>query len=121
MKAAKEAGIVSLHTAMTQRRYEEFDTFEVFKTNFERCKKTIAVAERFAQAPDAPGHRKSQGLAFHGASMIPVFTKKYWATFDDSYSPLPGRDLEGWFSCTGMSVVDNTGCQMYEESRYCAR
>jgi sugar phosphate isomerase/epimerase len=24
---------------------------------------------------------------------IPVFTKKYWATFDDRYSPLPGRDL----------------------------
>ena len=24
---------------------------------------------------------------------IPVFTKKYWATFDDSASPLPGRDL----------------------------
>jgi 3-oxoisoapionate decarboxylase len=24
---------------------------------------------------------------------IPVFTKKYWATFDDSFSPLPGRDL----------------------------
>jgi 3-oxoisoapionate decarboxylase len=24
---------------------------------------------------------------------IPVLTKKYWATFDDSYSPLPGRDL----------------------------
>ena len=24
---------------------------------------------------------------------IPVFTPKYWATFDDSYSPLPGRDL----------------------------
>lgn len=24
---------------------------------------------------------------------IPVFTKKYWATFDDSVSPLPGRDL----------------------------
>jgi sugar phosphate isomerase/epimerase len=24
---------------------------------------------------------------------IPVFTDKYWATFDDSYSPLPGRDL----------------------------
>ena len=24
---------------------------------------------------------------------IPVFTEKYWATFDDSYSPLPGRDL----------------------------
>jgi sugar phosphate isomerase/epimerase len=24
---------------------------------------------------------------------IPVFTKKYWVTFDDDYSPLPGRDL----------------------------
>ena len=24
---------------------------------------------------------------------IPVLTKKYWATFDGSYSPLPGRDL----------------------------
>jgi hypothetical protein len=24
---------------------------------------------------------------------IPVYTQKYWATFDDSYSPLPGRDL----------------------------
>jgi 3-oxoisoapionate decarboxylase len=24
---------------------------------------------------------------------IPVFTAKYWVTFDDSYSPLPGRDL----------------------------
>src|SRR4029077_9074824 len=24
---------------------------------------------------------------------VPVLTEKYWATFDDSYSPLPGRDL----------------------------
>ena len=24
---------------------------------------------------------------------IPVLTQKYWVTFDDSYSPLPGRDL----------------------------
>jgi hypothetical protein len=24
---------------------------------------------------------------------IPVFTTKYWATFDDAGSPLPGRDL----------------------------
>ncbi len=25
--------------------------------------------------------------------MIPVFTDTYWTTFDDAYSPLPGRDL----------------------------
>ncbi|HTY62897.1 MAG TPA: sugar phosphate isomerase/epimerase family protein [Acidobacteriota bacterium] len=24
---------------------------------------------------------------------IPVFTTKYWATFDDSFSPIPGRDV----------------------------
>ena len=24
---------------------------------------------------------------------VPVFTDKYWVSFDDSYSPLPGRDL----------------------------
>ena len=24
---------------------------------------------------------------------IPVYTSRYWVTFDDSYSPLPGRDL----------------------------
>ena len=24
---------------------------------------------------------------------IPVFTSKYWVTFEDTYSPLPGRDL----------------------------
>ena len=24
---------------------------------------------------------------------IPVYTPKYWATFDDTVSPLPGRDL----------------------------
>jgi Sugar phosphate isomerases/epimerases len=24
---------------------------------------------------------------------VPVLTDKYWATFDDSFSPLPGRDL----------------------------
>ncbi|NWG13202.1 MAG: TIM barrel protein [Acidobacteria bacterium] len=25
--------------------------------------------------------------------LVPVFTTKYWATFDDAYSPLPGKDL----------------------------
>jgi sugar phosphate isomerase/epimerase len=24
---------------------------------------------------------------------IPIYTTKYWATFNDSYSPLPGRDV----------------------------
>jgi sugar phosphate isomerase/epimerase len=189
VKAAKEVGIVSLHTAMTARRYEEFDSFEAFKANFERCQKTIALAE-----PVLSKHRMRLGMENHkgwraaeqaawirrmgsewvgvhfdfGNNLslcedpadtlrilepytfachikdmavepyedgfllsevplgegvldikgmvqslqkkdpnmpfdlemitrdplkIPVFTKKYWATFDDSSSPLPGRDL----------------------------
>jgi sugar phosphate isomerase/epimerase len=186
---AKAAGIVSLHAAMTQRRYEEFDSFDAFQRNFERCKATIALAE-----PVLRKHRMRLGIENHkgwraaeqaawihstgsewiGAHFdfgnnlslcedpaetlrilqpytfachikdmavepyedgfllsevplgegfldiagmvrslqakdpeipfdlemitrdplkIPVFTTKYWATFDDAASPLPGRDL----------------------------
>jgi 3-oxoisoapionate decarboxylase len=189
VKAAKEAGIVSLHTAMTQRRYEEFDTFEAFRQGFERCQRTVALAEPvlarhrmrlgienhkgwraaeqaawirrvdsewvgvhfdfgnnislcedpadtlrllgplavachlkdmavepydggflLAEVPlgegilDLPGmvrtlQAKDPNMPFdlemitRDPLKIPVFTGKYWATFDDSVSPLPGRDL----------------------------
>jgi 3-oxoisoapionate decarboxylase len=43
--AAKEAGAYGLHAAMTARRYEQFDSFQAFKADFERCQKTIALAE----------------------------------------------------------------------------
>jgi len=43
--ACKEAGAIALHAAMTQRRYEQFDSFEEFKTNFAQCQRTIALAE----------------------------------------------------------------------------
>src|SRR5580693_3772968 len=45
IKAAKECGAISLHAAMTARRYEEFDTFEAFKQSYERNQKSIALAE----------------------------------------------------------------------------
>src|SRR5260370_35103895 len=43
--------------------------------------------------------QKDPGMAFDVETItrdpvkIPVFTSKYWVTFDDSYSPLPARDL----------------------------
>lgn len=43
--ACKEAGAVALHAAMTQRRYEEFQTFETFKAHFDRCQRSIELAE----------------------------------------------------------------------------
>ncbi len=187
--AAREMGAETTQSSFTQRRYEEFDTFEAFKASFEAHKKSVERAEpilrkhkmklaienhkgwRAAEhaawikqvgseyvgvcydfgnnislcedpaetyrllapltiyvsfkdmsvAPyeegfllsetalgegilDIPGMVK--GLQQRDPNMIfalemitreplkiPVFTKKYWTTFDDSYSPLPGRDL----------------------------
>ena len=189
IKGAKEAGVRSLHAALTQRRYEQFDALEAFKKDFERCQKTIALAEPVLRKYRVPlgienhkGWRAAEQAAWlkrvgsewvgvhldfgnnvslcedpaetlrilqpytischikdmavepyedgfllsevplgegfldikgmvaslknKDANMpfdlemitrdplkIPVFTDKYWATFDDTYSPLPGRDL----------------------------
>ncbi len=43
--ACKEAGASALHAAMTQRRYEEFHSLADFKSNFARCKASVALAE----------------------------------------------------------------------------
>ncbi len=189
VKMAKEAGAISLHAAMTARRYEEFGDFPSFKASFERNQRAIALAEPIlrkyqmrlalenhkgwrsleqaawlkrmssewvgvhfdfgnnvslcedpkdtltnllpyifnchikdmAVEPYEDGFLLSEvplGLGFldikgmvatlqkkdpHMAFdlemitreplKIPVFTDKYWVTFDDQYSPLPGRDL----------------------------
>jgi 3-oxoisoapionate decarboxylase len=187
--ACKEAGAVALHAAMTQRRYEEFDTAAAFKADFESCKKSVQLAEPVLRkhkiklaienhkgwrSPEQAAWLKSVSSEWVGATLdfgnnislcedpmdtmkalepytifchikdmgvqayedgfllsevpfgegvvdlggivktlqqrdpsiifalemitrdplkIPVFTDKYWATFDDTYSPLPGRDL----------------------------
>lgn len=189
VKAAAEAGAMSLHAAMTQRRYEQFDTFDAFKKDFDRCQATIVLAEPIlrkyqmrlgienhkgwraaeqaawmkrvssewigvhfdfgnnvslcedpdetlrmlqpyvvachlkdmavepyedgfllSEVPLGEGflnlkgmvetlRRKDRNIPFdlemitRDPLKIPVFTGKYWATFDDSQSPLPGRDL----------------------------
>ena len=187
--AAREMGAVTTHASFTQRRYEEFDTFEAFKASFEAHKRSVERAEPIlrkhkvklaienhkgwraaehaawvrqvgseyvgvcydfgnnialcedpaetyrllepltiyvsfkdmAVAPYDEGFLLSEmalgegildipamvkGLQQRDPTMIfalemitreplkiPVFTKKYWATFDDNYSPLPGHDL----------------------------
>jgi sugar phosphate isomerase/epimerase len=189
VKAAKEAGAISLHAAMTGRRYEDLDSSDAFRQLFERCQKSIALAEPILRKHRLPlgienhkGWRSAEQAAWlkrvssewvgvhfdfgnnvslcedpkdtlrnllpytvacHMKDMavemyedgfllsevplgegfldikgmvatlrkknpnmpldlemitrdplkIPVFTAKYWATFDDVYSPLPGRDL----------------------------
>jgi len=189
VKAAKECGAISLRTAMTGRRYEDMNSLEEFRQNFERCQKSIALAEPvlrkyrlrlgienhkgwrsaeqaawlkrlssewvgvhfdfgnnvalceepfatmrnllpyifgchikdmavqpyeegflLSEVPLGEGFLDLKGMVAtlrqKDAKMpfdlemitrdplkIPVFTDKYWVTFDDSYSPLPGRDF----------------------------
>jgi 3-oxoisoapionate decarboxylase len=60
VKACKEAGAINLRAAMTARRYEEFDTLEKFKANFEQCQKQVALAE-----PILRKHRIALALENH--------------------------------------------------------
>ncbi len=189
VKAAKDAGAMAIHAALTQRRYEQFDSFEAFKKSFEQNQRSVELAEpvlrkyqmRLAienhkgwRAAEQAAWLKRVGSEFVGVCFdfgnnislcetpeetfrllaplavfchikdmaveryadgfllsevpfgegilnlkqmvdtlrkrdpnmffclemitrdplkVPVFTDKYWATFDDSYSPLPARDL----------------------------
>jgi sugar phosphate isomerase/epimerase len=45
VKACKEAGALGLHAALTGRRYEQFDSFEAFRKNFEQCQRSVTLAE----------------------------------------------------------------------------
>jgi sugar phosphate isomerase/epimerase len=189
VKAAAECGAISLHAAMTGRRYEDMNSAEEFRQNFERCQKSIALAEPILRKhrmrlgiENHKGWRSAEQAAWlkrvssewvgvhfdfgnnvslcevpavtlhnllpytvacHIKDMavqpyeegfllsevplgegfldikgmvatlrqkdpnmpfdlemitrdplkVPVLTDKYWASFDDAYSPLPGRDL----------------------------
>jgi sugar phosphate isomerase/epimerase len=189
VKASKDVGAIGLRAALTQRRYEAFDTFDAFKASFEENKAMVARAEPvlrkhkialalenhkgwrsaeqaawlkglgseyvgvlfdfgnnislcedpmetldnllplvhmchikdMAVAPYEDGFLLSEvplgdgfldirgmvaKLRQKDANMpfdlemitrdplkIPIFTDKYWVTFDDTYSPLPGRDV----------------------------
>lgn len=189
VKAAKEVGATGIHGALTQRRYEEFDTFDAFKKSFEKNKADVARAEPVMRKYRIPlvlenhkgwraaeqaawlkalgseyvgvhfdfgnnvalcedpmqtldtllpyiksCHIKDMGVEMYDDGFllsevplgqgfldlkgmvaklrqkdpdmgfdletitrdplkIPVFTDKYWVTFDDTYSPFPARDL----------------------------
>ena len=189
VKTCKDLGAAAVHAAMTQRRYEEFTTFEAFKASFERNQASVQLAEPVLRKykmrlaiENHKGWRSSEqaawlkrlGSEWVGACLdfgnnislcedpmdtcktlapyafyahikdmaveeyedgfllsevpmgegildlkemvrllrqkdpnmifglemitrdplkIPVFTAKYWVTFDDSYSPMPARDL----------------------------
>lgn len=189
VKAASESGALGMRAALTQRRYEQFDSFAAFKQSFEENKALVARAEptlRKYKFPVVLENHKGWRAAEHAAWLkalgseyvgvlldfgnnvslcedpmqtldtllpfvkschikdmavqpyadgfllsevplgdgfldlkgmvaklrqkdpdmgfnlemisreplkIPIFTDKYWVTFDDTYSPMPGRDV----------------------------
>jgi sugar phosphate isomerase/epimerase len=189
VKAYKEAGASAFHAAMTGRRYEDFTSLEPFRQMFERCRKSVELAEPvlrkhkiklaienhkgwrsaeqvawlkslgsewvgvcldfgnnlslcedpmdtlqmlapytvFAHIKDSAVEEYEDGFLLSEVPFgegildlkqmvqvlrktdpnmifdlemitrdplkIPVYTAKYWATFDDVYSPVPGRDV----------------------------
>jgi len=193
VKAARDIGATGIRAALTQRRYEQFDSFAAFKENFEMNKALVARAEPTLRKYKLPvmlenhkGWRSAEQAAWlkalgseyvgvlfdfgnnvalcedpaqtldtllpyikscHIKDMsvkpyedgfllsevplgdgfldlkamvakirqkdpnigfnlemisreplkIPIFTDKYWVTFDDSYSPFPARDLAKTF------------------------
>ncbi len=60
VKAAKEAGAVWLHAALTQRRYEEFDTMAQYLASFARNQRMVELAE-----PVLAKHRMKLGIENH--------------------------------------------------------
>jgi sugar phosphate isomerase/epimerase len=189
VKAIKEVGATAMHAAMTNRRYEDFDSFAPWKQMFERNQKTIEavlpVLEKYKiplaienhkgwRSPEQAAWMKRLSSEYVGVCLdfgnnvslcedpmdtlnnllpyvvfahikdmgvleyedgfllsevrmgegfldlkgmvqilrkknpnmiidlemitrdplkIPVYTTKYWGSFDDPSSPLPGRDL----------------------------
>ena len=60
VKACRDCGAIAIHAAMTQRRYEQFETFEAFKTNFQQCQKSVELAE-----PILAKHRMKLAIENH--------------------------------------------------------
>jgi sugar phosphate isomerase/epimerase len=60
VKAYKEAGAIAFHAAMTNRRYEEIASPEMFKQRFEQHQKSIALA-----APILDKYRVPMGIENH--------------------------------------------------------
>jgi sugar phosphate isomerase/epimerase len=60
VKACKDCGAVAIHAALTARRYEQFDTFDQFKANFQQCQKSVELAE-----PVLAKHRMKLAIENH--------------------------------------------------------
>lgn len=83
--AARELGAVTTHASFTARRYEEFDSFDAFKTSFDAHKKSVERAEpilRKHKMKLAIENHKGWRAAEHAAWITQVGSEYVGACYD---------------------------------------
>ncbi|MBC8166001.1 MAG: TIM barrel protein, partial [Bryobacteraceae bacterium] len=122
VQAAKEAGAMALHAAMTGRRYEQFPTLESFRSDFEQCQKTIALSEpvlRKHKMKIAIENHKGWRSAEQAAWMKRVSSEWVGVTFDFgnnvSLCEEPMESLRALAPWTIFSHIKEMAVQEYEE------
>jgi 3-oxoisoapionate decarboxylase len=120
--ACKEAGAVALHAAMTQRRYEQFDSLPAFQFNFAQCQKSVALAEpvlRKHRMPLAIENHKGWRAAEQAAWMKRVSSEWVGVCLDMgnnlSLCELPDETFEALTPYTIFSHLKDMGLEDYPD------
>jgi sugar phosphate isomerase/epimerase len=120
--ACKEAGAVALHAAMTQRRYEQFDSLPAFQANFAQCQKSVALAEpvlRKHRMPLAIENHKGWRAAEQAAWMKRVSSEWVGVCLDMgnnlSLCELPDETFEALTPYTIFSHLKDMGLEDYPD------
>jgi 3-oxoisoapionate decarboxylase len=85
VKAARDVGATGIRAALTQRRYEQFDTFAAFKQSFETNKALVARAEptlRKYKIPVVLENHKGWRAAEHAAWLKALGSEYVGVLFD---------------------------------------
>ena len=122
VRACKDAGAFALHAAMTQRRYEQFDSFAAWKRNFEQCQQTIALAEpvlRKHRVPLAIENHKGWRSAEQAAWMKRLSSEWVGVCFDFgnnlSLCETPKQTLQALAPYALMCHIKDMGLQEYKD------
>ena len=122
VRACKDAGAFALHAAMTQRRYEQFDSFAAWKRNFEQCQQTVALAEpvlRKHRMPLAIENHKGWRSAEQAAWMKQLSSEWVGVCFDFgnnlSLCETPKQTLQALAPYALMCHIKDMGLQEYKD------
>lgn len=122
VRACKDAGAFVLHAAMTQRRYEQFDSFAAWKNNFEQCQRSVALAEpvlRKHRMPLAIENHKGWRAAEQAAWMKRVSSEWVGVSFDFgnnlSLCETPEQTLQALAPYALICHIKDMGVKQYKD------